>query len=306
MTETSLNASGFIDFQKLLDILDKVESPSFPNPAAFDKYQMKDYLKEVAGRCNLNEQYVEGLLDHCLVMEGYFRALLRYKGVSDFVKGVAGVATEDEAGKFLEILVYLHDFGRFFFHGGSLPLTENDHLSSQLLDQALPQIFSDQQLANKVKQSLHSIDWITGEQPLPDDDKQLTAEQKMGLILKAVDTLGKMSLNQRGDFELRHPEIFFGGDDGYHQWLQYQIENKRFPLSVNGREITAEEYAKKDIQLTMRGIGIMSDVCGIGFCQHGNINEEQFNDLWFQTVREIDSLKTDNLLRRLAKKSAEN
>jgi hypothetical protein len=43
----------------------------------------------------------------------------------------------------------------------------------------------------------------------------------------------------------------------------------------------------------------MSDVCGIGFCQHGKINEEQFNDLWFQTAREIDSLKTENLLRRL-------
>jgi hypothetical protein len=296
MAETSLNAPEFNDFLKSLDV---IKLPSFPNLAAFDKYQMKDYLKEVAGRNNLNERYVEGLLDHCLVMEGYFRALLRYSGFRDFVKRVVGVLTLDEASKFLQVLVYLHDFGRFFFHGGSLPLTENDHLSSQLLDQALPQIFSDQQLANKVKQSFHSIDWITGEQPLPDDDKQLTDEQKMGLILKAVDTLGKMSLNQRGDFEIRHPVIFFGEDDGYHQWLKYQIENKRFPLSVNDREITAEEYAKKDIQLTMRGIGIMSDVCGIGFCQQGKINEEDFNDLWFQTVREIDSLKTDNLLRRL-------
>lgn len=284
----------------------EIKPPSFSNFASFDKYQMIGYLKEVAGRNNLNEQYVEGLLDHCLVMEGYFRALLRYKGFSDFVMSVAGVATKDEASKFIQVLVYTHDFGRFFFHGGSLPLTENDHRSSQLLDQTLPQIFSDQQLANKVKQSLHSIDWITGEQPLPDNDKQLTDEQKIGLILKAVDTLGKMSLNQHRDFELRHPEIFFGGDDGYHQWLQYQIENKRFPLSVNGREITAEEYAKKDIQLTMRGISIMSDVCGIGFCQQGKINEEHFNDLWFQTVREIDSLKTENLLRRLAKKSTEN
>ncbi len=81
------------------------------------------------------------------------------------------------------------------------------------------------------------------------------------MILKAVDTIGKNSFDERGRLVFRHPDIFFDEDGNYQKWLEYQKDNHRFPIPLgNGRFIDAEEYARRDRELTLRGVKLIKDI----------------------------------------------
>ena len=252
-----------------------IEPPFFGIIEGFSGDVFLTYLECLAKASGLEDGYIERLVKkHLLVMEAYFEALLEYEGFRDLVATIVSSIDEEVLRKFLQALVSVHDFGKFVFEGGSVSLVESDEFSDELLEAVLPQIF-DKSTVDTIRGCLHSIHWITREIELPESNDELSPSQKLALILKAVDTLGKAEIDERGNYVLRHPNVFFAEGGGYFQWLEEQEEQGRLPVIVNGKTITANVYAEMDIKLTTRGIRLCVALLGI----------ENFDDLWLEAYR---------------------
>jgi len=217
--------------------------------------QLKDYIQQVyaashdKNAAGLNPKEKITLDEHLKVMHCYYDAMWQYPSFQEyFTKN--GVNRE-----FFTALVQLHDFSRYLFNG-SYPLRYTDCVSDGLIGKLFPTF---------PREYLHSIGWLTGEKPAPSPEilqNLQPVDQVCGLVLKAVDTLGKIEPDQ----SLRNPADFFAPHRGYDKWLDYQKQMGRFPFPVllpspTGRvrhEVTADEYAKKDKELTMFGIQAIS------------------------------------------------
>lgn len=213
----------------------------------------------------------ESLFDHLKIMENYFEVLMNYPDFLDLAKRVFPEKTYD----FLLLLVYLHDYSRFIFNG-PLPLTYVDWVSGGLLRKiVLNQMFpNNPEITQKILNCFHSIDWIIGKKTLPQNNNELTDEQKLGLVLKVIDTLGKREKSG----QLRDPNEFFSENGGYSRWLDFQIKNQRFPLKIGPNQfIDAQTYAENDIALTKRGIRLIEDLTKEKFATIRNKVQELCN-----------------------------
>lgn len=239
-----------------------VEPPAFFIPEALDLNLVKNYLLNVFNKTNFNDGFsvsIESLINHLEIMDKYFEVLMGYPNFSDLVKKIFPQKSE----AFLSLLVWLHDYSRFIFNG-PFSLTYGDWVSSALLKKKfLRKIFpNNDQIVEKLLNCFHSIDWITGKSPLPEDNNQLSDEQKLGLILKTIDTLAK----KESDGRLRDPNVFFAENGSYYSWLRFQEEKNRFPLKIKPNQfIDAITYAQNDIALTQRGIALIENLTGTGF-----------------------------------------
>lgn len=264
-----------------------IEPTCYGDLEEFQKENFLAYLLALGNACGLSEKYIDRLVrQHLFAMEAYFNVLLNYQEFQVLLEEVLPGASEQEKRSFLSILVYTHDFGRFVFDDGNLSLTENDALSDALLRVVMPKMFG-KKIVNKIFSCLHSIKWITGEKQLPENDEEFTPENKLALILKAIDTLGKATGNAYGELELRHPDTFLAEGGAYDIWLATQVEKGRFPLQANGRIISAE-YARKDKELTLRGVNIIRNIV------RGEMIEEKTDDpfdiIWLKVNREYQLL----------------
>lgn len=240
----------------------EISPPQFFSFAEIDLQRVLQYLELIfsnsykIGGFSSNKEF---LFDHLEVMRIYFEVLMSYPSFADLVKKNFPEKTED----FLNLLIYLHDFSRFIF-SGPFPLTYGDWVSEGLLRKiVLRNMFpNNPEIVEKILRCLHSIDWIIGKKNLPENNNDLSDEQKLGLILKAIDTLGKREENGR----LRDPDEFFSQNGGYFKWLRFQIEERRFPLKIGPNQfIDAEAYAERDIALTQRGIYLIEKLTGESF-----------------------------------------
>lgn len=240
----------------------EINPPQFSSFASIDFQHVLQYLTRIflnsseIGSFSSNK---ESLFNHLEVMRVYFEVLMSYSTFADLVKKIFPEKTEE----FLNLLIYLHDFSRFIF-SGPFPLTYGDWVSEGLLRKiVLRNMFpNNPEIVEKILRCLHSIDWIIGKKNLPENNDDLSDEQKLGLILKAIDTLGKREENGR----LRDPDEFFSQNGGYFKWLMLQIENRRFPLKIGPNQfIDAEAYAERDIALTQRGIYLIEELTDESF-----------------------------------------
>lgn len=266
MIESGLNLYDIVR-QRIKRFLE-INVPSFLSIDELDISKTRNFLENIFDKTNQNDGFSadkKSLFEHLEIMEDYFEELMKYHDFSDLATRIFPKKTED----YLRLLVYLHDFSRFIFNG-PLPLVYVDWVSGGLLKKrVLDKMFpNNPELVTKILNCFHSIDWITGKKHLPENDNELTDEQKMGLILKAIDTLGKKEKNGN----LRDPDIFFAQEGGYNQWLKFQIDNHRFPLKIGPNQfIDAQTYAKNDIALTRRGIALIERLTNEKF---GNIREK--------------------------------
>lgn len=160
---------------------------------------------------------------------------------------------------FLLALDHLHDFGRLVFNG-TLPLLYIDKVSGSIFTVIFPNFPSDY---------FHSILWISGEKHLPDKDEELSTPQIIGLMLKAVDTLGKRG----ADGKIHTPDALFGEGGAYNKWLDRQKESGRLPFSVliseagkrRRDQISPEVYAARDKALTLRGVQLLEQISGLSY-----------------------------------------
>jgi hypothetical protein len=205
-----------------------------------------------------------GFSTHLQVMTAYVEVLSRSPGFAKFLQD------QNISPTFMKALVLVHDFGRSIFNG-PLPLTYVDGVSDGLLRKKIPHFPT---------KYLHSIKWITRETQLPENDDELKPHQVIGLILKAIDTLGK--LDPEGG--LMDPTFFFSENGPYAKWVEKQVANHRFPFQVidtrrtftGGRKITAEEYAQQDQALTLRGMELTEAVTGMLFSNLRLLAAKQF------------------------------
>ncbi|MBP9700043.1 hypothetical protein KBD71_02055 [Candidatus Woesebacteria bacterium] len=163
---------------------------------------------------------------------------------------------------FLLALDHTHDYGRNFANA-RFRLSAVDSISSVLLKN---------RFAHFPMAYLHSIQWITGLETLPEDDAALTTAQRVGLMLKAVDTLGK----QDAEGNYLDPDTLFAPEGAYSRWVAKQIENSRLPFDVIQRNpndssdrrritITPERYAMMDEKLTRRGVRLLEETTGMSY-----------------------------------------
>lgn len=206
-------------------------------------------LSHQQNQSGLNPQEKETLDQHLNVMHRYYDVMWQYPSFKEYFTN-NGISRG-----FFTTLVQLHDFSRYLFNG-SYPLRYTDCVSDGLIGKLFPTF---------PKEYLHPIDWLTGEKPAPSPEilqNLQPVDQVCGLVLKAVDTLGKIEPDQT----LRNPTDFFATHKGYDKWLNYQKQMGRFPFPVLlpsptrrvRHEVTAEEYAEKDRELTMLGLRTIS------------------------------------------------
>lgn len=221
--------------------------------------QLQDYIQQVyvashnKNEAGLNPKEKATLDKHLQVMHAYYDVLWQYPGFKEYFEK-QGINRE-----FFTALVNIHDFSRYIFNG-SYPLRYTDCVSDGLIGKLFPTF---------PKQHLHSIGWLTGEEPAPSStivDSLTPVEQVSGLVLKAIDTLGKIE----PEGNLRNPTDFFAKGKGYDKWLEYQKQMGRFPFPVllpspTGRVrhlVTADEYAEKDKELTELGLKMLTKLTG--------------------------------------------
>jgi hypothetical protein len=217
---------------------------------------------EVLSNLNVDSRFET----HLDVMSAYVDVLARTPFFVTFLR------EQGISPSFMKALVKLHDFGRSVFNG-PLPLKYIDGVSDGILRKILPDFPT---------QYLHSIKWITGEIILPESDDELSPHQQIGLILKAIDTLGK--LDPAG--KLMDPDVFFSENGPYAKWAEEQKLKQRFPFVVvnvkrrfkGQREITAEAYAEQDKALTIRGMRIAETLTGTPFQDLRQRAEVQFEN----------------------------
>lgn len=208
-----------------------------------------DSREEVAEKLNVDENFTT----HLLIMHAYIDCLWQYPSFE------AWMQKRNISKQFLHALVDLHDYGRLVFNG-PLPLTFIDAASDRILKLMVD---------SGIKEYMHTIDWVTGKEQL---DSNLPVQKKIGLMLKAIDTLAKR--NSAG--ELRNPQNFFAKGGEHDMWVQRQVENGRLPLRAyepqqNGsyqlKMVSPEEYAANDKKLTLRGMQLIELISGESFSE---------------------------------------
>ncbi len=203
---------------------------------------------------------------HLVVMREYWAVCNEQPTFAKFIQ-------ESEINTaFLDALVFAHDFGRFVFNG-PLPLLFIDNVSEGLLKHHFPQF---------PRQYLHSIKWITGEKRMP--GKHALPAEKIALMLKAIDTLGKFDATNT----LLDPQNFFAPDGLHAGWIKKQVENGRLPFTIRGQRqgdgvvrpvlVTAETYASNDRAVTMRGIEVLESITQVPFAQIREQVAERFSN----------------------------
>lgn len=226
---------------------------------------LKKYVEQVyqttknQNSVGLNDEEKKTLDQHLEIMNQYFQVLWQYPDFRNYFNK-HGISQEFHAA-----LVQLHDFSRYLFNG-QFPLRYTDCVSDGLVGRLFPEF---------PRAFLHSIAWLTGEKEPPNveilENLPQNPAQVCGLVLKAVDTLGKIE----PDRKLRNPSDFFAPNNGYGRWLSDQEAKGRFPFPVlipspNGRirrEVKAADYAQKDQWLTNLGIKAIEQLTGGSFAQ---------------------------------------
>jgi hypothetical protein len=234
--------------------------------------------EEVLRPINIDKRFIT----HLNVMKSYIEALVKIPDFKNFL------SEQNITPEFLMALVLLHDYGRVVFNG-PFSLTYVDSVSDAVLREVIPSFPT---------RYLHSMKWITGEVVLPENDDELTTEQKIGLVLKALDTLGKLDANASD--QLIDPETFFSEEGAHRRWSNAQLDNVRFPFKVfkytrailegeseEGKseskrrtriDVEAEAYTTRDRELTLRGIKMTEKLIGIPFAELRNQAIEVFED----------------------------
>lgn len=212
-------------------------------------------------RAKLNAD--DRFFQHLNVMLAYIDVLCESEQFQEFLKAA------NIHPNFLRALVLLHDYGRCVFNG-PLPLKFVDNVSGALLYKVLPSF---------PQEYLHTIKWITEEEPFPDmkDGKELevdsiSLEYLIGFILKAVDTLGK--IDPQGN--LIDINTFFDDNGLYDSWLQKQKANSRLPFNVTASvNVTPDQYAANDRRLTEKGAQVIESKTGLPFAEIRNLVAER-------------------------------
>jgi hypothetical protein len=184
---------------------------------------------------------------------------------------------------FMKALAYMHDFSRNIFNG-PFPLTYVDQVSDGLTRTVFPTF---------PKEYMHTIDWMTGRKNPP--QMQYKSPDQVAIMLKALDTLGKIDQNGR----LLDPDDFFAENGPYEKWKQRQIDLKRFPLKIVHRsdslreqnypriDVDIETYVERDKYLTYLGVGLLEEFTGKTF---GELRDEVQEDMQPAITAHMDSL----------------
>lgn len=182
-----------------------------------------------------------------------FSGLIKHIRVMQYVvedlwdKGLKDVFPENSSIHYAKALCLKHDFYRFANINGPLPLDYVDRVSDARLNRLFPN--------SPAKDHLHSMEMITGTIALPRD------ENKLPYIYKLIDTTGKPSP--------RYPNVHFGENGPYTEWIVTQEKKGALPFDtvIRGRTkeerfhtVTSEEYKRRDIELTMKGLRFLQDI----------------------------------------------
>lgn len=197
---------------------------------------------------------IVSLMEHIRIMQKYLDILWSYSRFRQLLP-------YDTSIEFLRTTALIHDFSRFVYNG---QLRYTDILGELLIDYIFVNFPSEKYL--------HSIRWLTGEKRPP-------SLNSFPLILKAIDTLGKAK---------RDPATFFEKGYEYEGWLNYQITNKRFPLSVptprgGTRLVFPKEYARQDKFYTLKGVELIEKITNRPFVE---IRDEAIANLSELTFKE--------------------
>ncbi|MCS6956313.1 MAG: hypothetical protein NZM02_00495 [Patescibacteria group bacterium] len=204
-----------------------------------------DFSKNLAGefsQSSLNPN-IDGLEKHLLTMEEVFSWLFEF----DEFKNLLPIQARDNFN-FLRFLVLAHDFERFIFNG-PFPLNYIDQVGDALNERVFFPGFD-------FSPFLHRMDYITGRKKAPSSD-----DFPLVYIFKAVDSLAKPG---------RDPKLFLERE--YDQWLEQQIQRKRFPIRIRNFEgkiieVLADEYREKDIAMIRQGVDIISRITNLSSYQ---------------------------------------
>lgn len=174
---------------------------------------------------------IVSLMEHIRIMQKYLEVMWKYPRFRQLLPIDASVG-------FLKTIALVHDFSRFVYNG---QLRYTDMLGELLVDHAFVNFPSEA--------CLHSIRWLTGE-------KMPTRLNSFPLALKAIDTLGKAK---------RDPVTFFERGYEYERWLNCQIAQKRFPLSIPTtggatRFVSSSEYMERDKFYTLKGVELIEKI----------------------------------------------
>lgn len=195
---------------------------------------------------------------HIEIMTEYYKKLWESPTFREMANG--------HSFEFFAACVIMHDYGRNIFNG-PFPLTYIDGVSDGILNKNFPTFPRDY---------MHTIGWITGVKPMPNEDSPIS--DKFALMLKAIDTLGKIDASTG---HLMDPETFFAEDGAYNRWVALQVKNERIPFdvfittesiekgkSINKRKrksVTPEEYAYNDRTATLLGVKWIEQATGWSF-----------------------------------------
>jgi len=204
---------------------------------------------------------------HLTIMKMYFKELYEYPEFRQLLDG--------KPLEFLYMLVDLHDFTRYVING-EYPLDYTERVSDAVEQRIMTEMFG-KEVAKDFIPYFHTFRWMIGEVEPPNPDTASNPE-KIALILKLIDVVSKGS-----DGKLIDPDTIFNKGMSHDRWIDYQTEKKRFPLKAFARdkkhvrtiwEISADEYKKRDRDITNSGRYLTEKLTGVQF---GNI---------YQRVRE--------------------
>lgn len=219
----------------------------------FDYYQITEdqYQSLKNGLISLSQQFINenlnsklnpdlnGLLKHLDCMNEVFQWLWNFPQFKEILP-----EQSRDNFNFIRFLVLAHDLERFIFNG-PFPITYIDQVGDALNAKVFfPDFYFDKYL--------HSIDYITGRKQIPN-----TQDNPLPFIFKVVDSLAKPG---------RDPEKFLSSE--YDQWLEKQVQMKRFPIRVRQydgqfKDLQAEDYREKDLNLINTGLDIMTKITGL-------------------------------------------
>lgn len=245
--------------------------------------ELTTYLHEIKSRTasikgDLRESKLQelnangGFQDHLEIMATYMDVLYENPQFREYTKGLSR--------EFLQSLVLLHDFSRYFING-PFPLRYVEGISK-----SFGKIYP-----HYPQQYLHSIDWITGQEPAPATNFDISNPRNrpaaIALTLKVIDTLGKVNL----DGSIREPNSFFAPHGDFERWVDMQTHKGRMPFNVMipdertriKTEITADYYRERDRALVYQGIKVIKEITGCEFEEirahvADNIRERRYNE----------------------------